>query len=169
VSLHARSLAHLITACTQRSFLCCHFYPSVFYVSSYLPDWLRFYCTVYTASASIHFVCVCLHVLDPEPVFVNVYGAQESIARNRLESLCSLTPVAGQYDKEGCHTGPPGWESILVLLKMSTITCSVFLHGIVSARNSFCLSLRYLVFIHLFLPCLYFFFFFIFSACHSVS
>jgi hypothetical protein len=28
-------------------------------------------------------------------------------------SLCSLT---GQYDKKGCRTGPPGWESILGLL-----------------------------------------------------
>jgi hypothetical protein len=32
----------------------------------------------------------------PEPVFVNVYGAQESIPMNRLRSLCSL---AGRYDK----------------------------------------------------------------------
>ncbi len=31
----------------------------------------------------------------PEPVFLNVYGAQESIPRNNSASLCSL---AGRYD-----------------------------------------------------------------------
>jgi hypothetical protein len=31
----------------------------------------------------------------PEPVFLNVYGAQESILRNESASLCSL---AGRYN-----------------------------------------------------------------------
>ncbi len=44
----------------------------------------------------------------PESVFSNVYGAQESILRNDFVSLRSL---AGRYDKSGCRTGPPGWES----------------------------------------------------------
>ncbi len=34
-------------------------------------------------------------------------------------SLCSL---AGRYDKKGCLTGPPGWESIPGHLKRSTDT-----------------------------------------------
>jgi hypothetical protein len=34
-------------------------------------------------------------LVNPEPVFLNVYGAQESILRNDSASLCSL---AGQYD-----------------------------------------------------------------------
>jgi hypothetical protein len=36
-----------------------------------------------------------------EPVFVNVYGARESI------------PPEGRYDKYGCRTGPPGWDRFL--------------------------------------------------------
>ncbi len=34
-------------------------------------------------------------------------------------------PMAGQYDKRGCRTGPPGWESILGLFKRFTNTGSV--------------------------------------------
>jgi hypothetical protein len=46
-----------------------------------------------------------------EPVFVNVSGDQESISA----SLCAWR--AGRYVKQGCRTGPPGWESIPELLK----------------------------------------------------
>jgi hypothetical protein len=56
-----------------------------------------------------------------EPVFVNVEGDQESIPRIDSASLSSL---AGKYDKEGCRTGPPGWESISGLLKRFTNTGS---------------------------------------------
>jgi hypothetical protein len=55
--------------------------------------------------------------LIPEPLFVNVYRAQESLLRNDFVILCSL---AGRYDKSGCRTGPPGWESIPGLLKRFT-------------------------------------------------
>ncbi len=44
-----------------------------------------------------------------EPVFVIVYGAQESIPRKRFRQ-----PM--QPGKQSC-TGPPGWESIPMLLK----------------------------------------------------
>jgi hypothetical protein len=51
---------------------------------------------------------------EPEPVFVNDYGAQESIPRNQF----------GQ----GCHKGPPGCESIPGLLKRFTNTGSDVLY-----------------------------------------
>ncbi len=46
-----------------------------------------------------------------EPEFVNVKGTQESINMNRVKGIdsASLTSQAGEYDKEGCHTGPPGY------------------------------------------------------------
>ncbi len=37
-------------------------------------------------------------MIKPEPVFLNVYGAQESIPRNDSASLMSLCSLAGQYD-----------------------------------------------------------------------
>jgi hypothetical protein len=36
----------------------------------------------------------------------------------------SLSSLAGRYDKESCHSGPPGWESISVLVKRFTNTGS---------------------------------------------
>ncbi len=42
-------------------------------------------------------------------------------------SLCCL---AGQYDRKGCCTGPPGWESIPGLLKRFTSTGSGLLSGL---------------------------------------
>ncbi len=60
-----------------------------------------------------------------EPVFVNVYGGQESIPGIDSANLCSL---AGWYDKNGCRTGPPGRESIPGLLKRSTDTGSDVKH-----------------------------------------
>ncbi len=56
-----------------------------------------------------------------EPVFVIVYGAQESIPRNRFRQPMQL---GGSVRKQGCRTGPPGWESIPGLLKWSTNTGS---------------------------------------------
>jgi hypothetical protein len=38
---------------------------------------------------------------------------------------CSLK---GRYNKQGCRSGPPGWESITGLRKRFTITGSVFAH-----------------------------------------
>jgi hypothetical protein len=49
----------------------------------------------------------------PEPIFVNVYGAQEWIPENRFASLCRL---AGLY-VNCCLSGPPDWELITGLLK----------------------------------------------------
>ncbi len=47
--------------------------------------------------------------------------------RNRFRGIdfASLCSLADRYDKKGCRTGPPGWESILGLLKSSTNTASV--------------------------------------------
>ncbi len=60
-------------------------------------------------------------LVNPEPVFVNVYGAQESIPRNRFRQ--PMKP-GGPVRKIGFRTGPPGWESIPGLLKRSTNTGS---------------------------------------------
>ncbi len=65
-----------------------------------------------------------LRQLSAEPVFVNVYGGQESIPMDR----CGL---ADRYDKYGCRTGPLCWESIPGLLKRSTNTGSA---GCVASR-----------------------------------
>ncbi len=52
--------------------------------------------------------------------------------------LCSL---AGRYVKQGCRTGPPGWESILGLLNrftdsgsgfLSTLDNQVIMHSVVA-------------------------------------
>jgi hypothetical protein len=56
-----------------------------------------------------------------EPVFVNVYGAQESIPRNRFRQPLY---TGGPVRQIGFRTGPPGWESISGLLKISTNTGS---------------------------------------------
>jgi hypothetical protein len=52
--------------------------------------------------------------LETEPVFVNVFESQESIPP------AYVAWRTGIYDKKGCRTGPPGWESIPGLLKRST-------------------------------------------------
>ncbi len=57
-----------------------------------------------------------------EPVFVKVYGAQESIPWNRFRQ--PRYSLAGRYNKYGGRTGPPGWESIPGLLKRFTNTGS---------------------------------------------
>jgi hypothetical protein len=58
-----------------------------------------------------------------EPVFVNVYGAQESIPRNRIsQPICSL-PV--RYDKKGCLTGPQAGNRFLSSLKGLKIRAQV--------------------------------------------
>ncbi len=63
-----------------------------------------------------------LFPLPSEPVFVNIYGAQELNPRNQsLACLCSLND---RYDKQGCRTSPPEWESIPGLLKRFTNTGS---------------------------------------------
>ncbi len=56
-----------------------------------------------------------------EPVFVNVYGAQESIPRNRFRQ--PLKP-AGPVRQIGLSYRPTGWESISRLLKRFTNTSS---------------------------------------------
>ncbi len=63
-----------------------------------------------------------LQVIEPlEPVFVNDYGAQELIPRNRFRQLMFS---GGPFRQIGYRTGPPGWESIPGLLKMFTNTGS---------------------------------------------
>jgi hypothetical protein len=57
-----------------------------------------------------------------ETEFVNVYGAQESIQRNRYSSLCIWR--AGTKNSAVVYTGPPGWESIPGLIKRFTNTGS---------------------------------------------
>jgi hypothetical protein len=52
-------------------------------------------------------------------VFVNVYGSQESITRNRF-CIYKQAYVAWRVRQIGCRTGPPGWESIPELLKRFT-------------------------------------------------
>ncbi len=56
-----------------------------------------------------------------EPVFVNVYGAQESNPMNRFRH--PMKP-GGPVRQIGCRTGPSAWESIPGLLKRSTNTDS---------------------------------------------
>jgi hypothetical protein len=58
-----------------------------------------------------------------EPVFVNNYGAQESIPRDRFRQ--PMQP-GGPVRQIGMRTGPPGWESISGLLEGSTNTGSAF-------------------------------------------
>jgi hypothetical protein len=58
----------------------------------------------------------------PELVFVNVYGAQESIPKNRLRQ--AMEPWLAGIRQIVC-IGPPGWGSIPGLLKRFTNTvCS---------------------------------------------
>jgi hypothetical protein len=47
-----------------------------------------------------------------EPKFLNFYGAQESIPRNRFQGIdsASLCDVTGHYDNPICRTGPPGYK-----------------------------------------------------------
>jgi hypothetical protein len=54
---------------------------------------------------------------QPEPVFVNNYGAQESIPRNRFRQPMS---PGGPVRQVGFRTDTPGWESISGLLERST-------------------------------------------------
>jgi hypothetical protein len=46
--------------------------------------------------------------------------------RFRCTDSASLCSQAGRYDKWGCRTGPPCWESIPGLLKRSTSTGSAY-------------------------------------------
>ncbi len=59
-----------------------------------------------------------------EPVFVNVYGAQEAI----LRTDSATQPVRPVRQIGLSNTGPPGWESIPGLLKRSTNTGSDYSH-----------------------------------------
>jgi hypothetical protein len=54
----------------------------------------------------------------PESVFVNVYGAQESIQPTYVAWRTGTT------NRVACNTGTPGWESDPGLLKRSTSTGS---------------------------------------------
>jgi len=77
---------------------------------------------LYCYAATIFYLLNTLIALpksNTELEFVNVCGAQESIPRNRL---------AGRYVKKGCHTGPPGWESITGLLKRFPNSGTEFYH-----------------------------------------
>ncbi len=58
--------------------------------------------------------------------------------RNRSRGIDSaiLCSLAGRYDKQGCHTGSPGWESIHGLLKRFTDTGSGL--RIVNSARSLC-------------------------------
>ncbi len=73
--------------------------------------------------------------MESEPVFLNVYGAQESIPRNRFRQ--PMQP-GGPVRQIGFRTGSPGRESMPGLLKRSTNTGSGcgFLHS-VSLSSSF--------------------------------
>ncbi len=53
-------------------------------------------------------------LMATEPVFVNVYRAQELVPRNRLRRAMCL---AGRYDKHSRDTGPPGWDRFLGSLR----------------------------------------------------
>jgi hypothetical protein len=57
--------------------------------------------------------------------------------RNRFRGIdfASLCSLAGQYEKYGCRTGPPGWESIPGLPKRFTNTGSVHNISIIYRRE----------------------------------
>ncbi len=74
-------------------------------------------CNVYGAQESIP------HHRFRQARICNVYGAQESIPHHRFRQPC------GPVRQVGCHTGPPGWESIHGLLKRFTNTGSVLIQG----------------------------------------
>jgi hypothetical protein len=88
------------------------------------------------------------HQPCPEPVFVNDYGAQELIPRNRFHQSMSLGRPIRQI---GFRTGPPGWESIPGLHKRSTNTGSVLMYPpiihpfclIIILSSFICLSKNY--------------------------
>ncbi len=63
--------------------------------------------------------------LSPEPVFVNVYGAQKLIPRNRLHQPKQPGGPVRQIGLSYC--GPPGWESITGLLKRFTSSGSAYI------------------------------------------
>ncbi len=58
------------------------------------------------------------HVWEAEPVFLKTFMEP----RNRFRQ-------PGWNEKQGCRTGPPGWESISGLFKMSTNTGSVLMQA----------------------------------------
>ncbi len=73
-------------------------------------------CKLHSHEGRVHRVLKSLWRYRTEPVFVNVYGAQESIPPAYIACM------AGRYGKQGCLTGPPSWESIPGLLKRCTHT-----------------------------------------------
>jgi hypothetical protein len=75
---------------------------------------------------------------NSEPEFVNVYGAQESIPRNRSASLCCL---AGRYDNPFCFTSPSGYIVWWNRLQIRTQDCLPVLSQPVRSSIVLCLSL----------------------------